>query len=69
MKRRAPSTNGNVGTALPLGDKGPPNAVRGKAGSIADIKPEPWGKGTEHDSERVDEIAYGLPRRRRQTDE
>ncbi len=34
-----------------------------KRGSAHDLKPEPWGPGTEHDSERVDEIVYGVPPR------
>ena len=35
-----------------------------KRGSMLDMTPEPWGKGTERDSERVDEIVYGVPPRK-----
>ncbi|HLE96735.1 MAG TPA: ribbon-helix-helix domain-containing protein [Candidatus Thermoplasmatota archaeon] len=31
-----------------------------KSGSLKDIVPEHWGPGTEHTSEEIDEIVYGI---------
>jgi hypothetical protein len=65
-KRPAPPEGRDAEPAGPISDKGRTQAQRSRVSSLMDIKPEPWGEGTEHDSERVDEIVYGVPPRRRQ---
>ena len=65
VKRPAPPKGRDAETASPRRNKNPPLPPRVRLGSMTDLKPEPWGEGTEHDSERVDEIVYGVPPRRR----
>ena len=49
----------NVGTALTLAIECWISSLKKTTGTLSDLKPRDWGKGTEYLSEQVDDILYG----------